>query len=249
MNVVLRAGELLLEHGAEAERVEHTMHSWCRGLGHGMTQVPMDRDTVIVTQNGGLAKTQMRRVRRKAIDMQLLENISHLTHRIERGRIEPVQLAAELRAMAALPRHYSPMVTALIAGIGCGAFCRLFGGDWPAFGLTLLAAMLGSATRTQLLRKRVNGFPAVAAAAAVAAGIVLAVQGIWHVSATIPAALSACVLMLVPGAAFVNAINDAVKGYPLSGLQHAVDASLVVLFIAVGVLFATSLVDLVARLV
>ena len=69
--------------------------------------------------------------------------MSHLRHRVEEGKFDRFLVRQDL-AHRRPPRHYNRGLTVLMVGLACAAFSRLFGGDWPVFGVTLIAASLAS---------------------------------------------------------------------------------------------------------
>lgn len=243
LDSVLWAGQLLMEHGAEAERVEETMRACGSGLGAEWSEVVVTYGALMVTyERSGDFRTKLRCASPKAVDMQLIESISHLSHRVEAGHVQLAEFRATLERIRTTPRHYGPLLTAALGGIGCGAFCRIFDGNWPAFAATCVAASIGFWTRGRLSRKSLNTFLSAFVSAALSSSIVLVVHALFALD-TPEAALSACVLTLVPGAAFIAAAADAVKGHISVGLARGSEAALVILFTALGALLASRLIE------
>ena len=65
--------------------------------------------------------------------------------------------------------------------------------------------------------------------------------GLLHPRGTPEAALAASVVLLVPGTAAINAVEDLIKGHVVVGLARATFAGLVLVFSTLGLLLAMRL--------
>jgi uncharacterized membrane protein YjjP (DUF1212 family) len=175
------------------------------------------------------------------VNMSLIEQLSHLNHRVCRGELNAEQLRAELRSVEAAPRHYSPGLTTLAVALACAAFSRLFQGDWPAFAATFIASASAMWVRHHYAKRAPNRLIFAAFSAAVAGGVVGATQTLFELSRTPAAAYVACVLMLVPGVPAINAAQDFIKGHLTVALSRAAEAALIVLAAALGLLLGLRL--------
>jgi len=242
LEAILYAAQLLMQNGAESERVEHTLQSCGHFLGCEISSAVVTYDALIVTyQSEEGLRTISRSARPRAVNMSLIEEFSHLTHQVERGTVDLAQFRARTLQIESRPRSYSPAFTALIAGLGCAAFCRIFHGDWPATFATLCGASAATWLRQQLARHQVKVLISAAAAGGVSVAVVTLILWTSRLSATPQAAFSACALMLVPGVTLINSVEDAIKGHPVVAMARAAEASLVILFAAMGCLLATTL--------
>ena len=104
--------------------------------------------------------------------MSILEAISHLAHRAEEGKYDRHRVRTELERISATPRRYNRWVTAVLVGLACAAFCRLFGGDWLAMAVTWLAATVAMLIRQELAQRHFNQLLVVIVTAFVAGGLV-----------------------------------------------------------------------------
>jgi uncharacterized membrane protein YjjP (DUF1212 family) len=232
-----------LENGAESERVEHTIRNCGHGLGCQWSEVLVGYNALTVSyESAGEFHTKVRSTRPRAVDLQVIESISALTHRVAAGQVRPAEFRSALERIQSAPRHYSPKLTAVAVAVGCGAFCKLFHGDWGAFFATVFGASLAMRTRQCVIHRGANPYLSTTLAAAVSGTVVAVLETLFAVSATPAAALSACVLMLVPGVTFIDAVEDAVKGHLEVALARAAEAALVILFSTLGVLLANTFV-------
>jgi len=134
-------------------------------------------------------------------------------------------------------------VVAVAVGIACASFGRLLGVDWPAFAAVLFAGTVGQYVRHHLLHRGVNVF-LVAGAIAFLAATLGGIGSILAGSGTINLAMMASILLLVPGVPSTNAQTDIMDGFPTMGSARAVWVLMIMVFAAVGVWFAETLLGL-----
>ncbi|MBC8100864.1 MAG: threonine/serine exporter family protein, partial [Armatimonadetes bacterium] len=151
-----------------------------------------------------------------------------------------VEAQAEIQRIRHQPLHYSRRVIIVAVGMGCAAFCRLFGGDVTAVVTTLIAASIAMFTRQELHKHHLNPL-LIVMLTAFTAGVIAGIGATWRVSERPQAALAASVLLLVPGVPLVNAAGDLLKGYIFTGTMRGVYGALISFCIALGLLLAMAL--------
>jgi uncharacterized membrane protein YjjP (DUF1212 family) len=137
------------------------------------------------------------------------------------------------RLVRETPRH-SIWLVAPAVGMACAAFGRLLGVDWLAVGPVFVAATLGQTLRWRLHSWHVNTF----ITATLVAFFGAALSGLtarWAGSHTVDTAMTAAVLLLVPGVPSLNAQNDILEGRPTLGSARAVWVAVILVFITTGV--------------
>jgi uncharacterized membrane protein YjjP (DUF1212 family) len=241
VDLALTAGQLLMENGAESQRVEETVRLVGTGLGCDWGNVLVSHNAIIVTHaSGDEFRTKIRRVGAMGVNMGLIEGISHLTHRVEEGKYDRFKVRGELERLSAMPRSYHRWVTALTVGLACAAFSRLLDGDWLVFWVTLVAATLAMVVRQELIGRKFNPLLGVITTAFVAGGLVGLINR-FQFSLHLELALAASVLLLVPGVPFINAVEDLIKGHIVVGLARGMASGLTILAIALGLILAIQL--------
>jgi uncharacterized membrane protein YjjP (DUF1212 family) len=241
VDIALTAGELLMKNGAESQRVEETVRLLGTGLGCDWGSVLVSYNTIMVTHaSGSEFRTQIRRVENIGVNMRVIEDISHVAHRVEAGKLDRASVRAKLDQIGAVPRGYNQWVTALAVGSACAAFSRLLGGDWPVFGVALLASGVAVIVRGELAKRGLNALLVVLVTAFAAGGLVGLVSR-FQFSPRPELALVASVLFLVPGVPGINAVEDLIKGHIVVGLARAVNSVLIVLAIVLGPILAVQL--------
>jgi uncharacterized membrane protein YjjP (DUF1212 family) len=206
--------------------------------------VLVSHNAIVVSYHSGPEfRTQNRRISIGPVNMSLIEEISHLVHRVEEGVYDRAKVRAELQRISETPRLYSRWFTvAAVVGLACGAFARLFGGDWPIAAVTVVASSLAMVVRQELAHRNFNYILVVVASAFSATGVV----GLMHLwppfDEQVGIGLAASVLLLVPGVPFINALEDMIKGYNVVGLARVTTAILTILGIALGLLIGMQLI-------
>lgn len=234
MSLSIWAGQMLLQHGADSARVEETVHRIGTGLGADWMDILVTSDSIVATTvNNHEFRTKVRRAPTRGINMTLIDRVSALSYQVASGKLDRFALRARLREMDYLKPEYNRWWIVLAVGLACAAISRFFGGDLAAFGITFAAAALAMALRQELAHRHLNFILVTTATAFVASGLA-ALGTMTGVSATPSAAISASVLLLVPGVPLINGTKDLINGYPMNGVARGVNALVIVLCIAVG---------------
>ncbi len=240
-DLTLWAGQMLLQHGAETERIERSVHRIGTGLGCDWLDILVSPNGLLVTTNsGGEFRTRLRRVVNIGVNMAVLDEISHLTHRIEREPVSLAEVRAELQRIDQMGRHYNRWLVAGMVGLACAAFSQLARGDGAAFVTTLVASGIAMIVRQELGRRDFNLILTVGVTALVA-GLIASTAAALKISATPDTALASSVLLLVPGVPLINAAEDLIKGHMVIGIVRGLTGVLISLAIALGLVLAMRL--------
>jgi len=136
VDLLVQAGSLLLQHGADAGRVEASLEQMEPGLGiERIDAVVMSKTILLTATRRDAHHTRVARVPIIGVNMNVLSEVEQLLGRFQQGQVTAGQLALELDRIARLPHHYSRGVIVAATGLACAAFCRLFGGDWAAMAI------------------------------------------------------------------------------------------------------------------
>ncbi len=133
VDLLVQAGSLLLQHGADAGRVEASLQQMEPGLGIDRIDVVVMSKTILLTATRQDAHhTRVARVPIVGVNMNILNEVEQLLGLFQQGRVTPEPLEVVLARIATVPHHYSRGTVVVAVGLACSAFCRLFGGDWAA---------------------------------------------------------------------------------------------------------------------
>ncbi len=241
IDLALWAGQMLLQTGADAERVEETVHRIGTDLGAEWVDALVSPNALIVTTTSGDEfRTKVRRVNNMGVNMAIVEGISHLTHRVTEGKMDRFAVRAELERLDELPREYNRWVVVLTVGFACAAFCQLFGGDFPVTVVTFFASAAAMFVRQELTSHHFNNF-LVVIGTAFTAGLIASLATTLQLGERPNLALMASVLLLVPGVPLINSIQDMIRGHIVIGLVRGITGLVISLCIALGLLLAMQL--------
>ncbi len=238
IDLSLWAGQILLQHGAETQRVESTVHRLGTNLGCEWMDILVSPNAIVATTiSGEEFRTKIRRVVGLQVDMTKVSAINRLSRRIESGELDRFAVRSELQRISQIPSHYKRWQVVLMVGLACAAFSRLFGGDTVVFGMTFVASAIATFVRQELSRRHFNMFLVVIATAFVA-GLIASLPSAFEWSDDPQIALASSVLLLVPGVALINSADDIIKGHLVTGITRGISGGLVSMGIALGLSLA-----------
>jgi uncharacterized membrane protein YjjP (DUF1212 family) len=239
IDLALWAGQLLMQSGAESQQVEETVHRLGTGLGCDWLDIFVSPNALVITAiSNGEFRTKVRRVVNIGVNLLILVEVNTLVTRVLAGDLNRHQLRSELERVSQSPPHYHRWTVALMVGVACASFSRLFGGDWIIFGITFVAAAIAMLLRQALQKQQLNPFLTVIITAFVASSIA-SVTSLLHRQPQI--ALVSTVLLLIPGVPLINSVQDLLKGYMITGIARGVTGGVIAACIALGLLLAMSL--------
>lgn len=241
IDLCLWAGQMLLQCGANSFRVEESVHRFGTGLGCDWLDVVVRTESLTITaSSGGEFRTKTRRVVRMGVDMTRMMSINTLSRSVERGECSRQQVRAQLEEIDTAVSHYNRWFVIIMVGLACAAFSQLFGGDWPVFGITFLAAAVAMFVRQELAKQHFNPFIIVTICALVA-GLIASLAGLPNVTPVPETALTASVLLLVPGVPLINSLHDFLRGYMSNGVTRGALGLIISFCIALGLIIAISI--------
>ncbi|PID85967.1 MAG: hypothetical protein CSA11_01505 [Chloroflexi bacterium] len=236
IDLCLWAGQMLLQYGANSFRVEESTHRFGTGLGCDWLDIIVRTESITVTaSSGGEFRTKTRRVVGLGVNMACMAAINTVSREIERGELDRVEARRKLEAISHTSGNYNRWVTVGMVGIACGAFSQLFGGDWHILLVTFVAASVAMFVRQEGHKRQFNPF-IVTAVCAVVAGLIASVSVPLKFGTAPEAAMTACVLLLVPGVPLINATHDFLRGYMSNGITRGVLGFIISMCIALGLM-------------
>ncbi|WP_319772228.1 threonine/serine exporter family protein [Breoghania sp.] len=231
----LEAGRMLLSTGAKCTVVRSGMIMVATGLGADRADVRVGFASISVTVGDGpRTVTRMLGVGHHGVNMKLSHRLRSICARAARGEMTCEEVHAELAGAEKASVRYPAFVIALAAGIACAAFGRLLGVDWPAFAPILVAGTIGQWVRMRMVHFHVNGF-VIAGTVAFLSSLLAAFMSIYAGSGLIQVAMTAAVLMMVPGIPAMNSQMDIIEGYPTLGSARALSVGMILIFLTIGV--------------
>ena len=241
-DLVLTAGRMLLEWGANARTVHEAISNLATGLGCDSGDAFCQHAAIIVVlRRGDESHTQMGKVGEHVVNLRRTQNLQEIVLLVSQGKLSCAEAQAALERVPTITKHYPVWFICLATGLACSAFGRLFKSDWVSFLPTLLGAGIGQYVRHTLFHKKYNIFltaGTVSFVAATIAGFGAKTFGSTH----LPLAMVAAVLLLVPGIPVLNAQIDVIEGKPNLAAARALRITFLLLFMALGLSLAQGLV-------
>lgn len=132
-----------------------------------------------------------------------------------------------------------PALVLLLVSLANASFCKLFGGDWIGAAIVFMATFVGFFLRQQMTARALNHY-IIFITSAFVASLCASTSIFFNTSSDI--ALATSVLFLVPGVPLINGVIDIVEGHNLTGLSRIMQASLLIVCIAIGLSFTLLMV-------
>jgi uncharacterized membrane protein YjjP (DUF1212 family) len=236
LDVLIRAGMVMLENGAATYRIAETLTR----LGQALA---LDRVESFATPTGLILEvsdpegtlSQVRRVTNIGVNMNRLALIGNLSRDAAAGQVTQRQIAERLLEIEQHKNLYPNWMVMLGVSIACGAFALLFGGGRIEFAATLVGAALAMLVRIGLRPVQLVPLMTTAAAAFVAtAASSLTCRALGCAQPDVVPV--AAVLQLVPGVPLVTSVIDLATGDIISGVSRGAYATLIAFGIGLGML-------------
>lgn len=243
LDLALKAGRIALQNGAEIFRVEETIEYICRHFGiEEMDAFVLSNGIFLTAYNEGQEMyARVKHVPAKGTHLGIVAEINDLSREITAGHVTVDEAHARLEEIERIPAK-RPISQIVAAGIGSAAFCFLMRNSiWDAVftlfiaGILQGALVLASKIRISKIITNILGGGLITALAIIATEIP------WPFTLDLGNIIIGCIMPLIPGVLFVNAIRDVAGSDFISGIVKLLDALLVFVYIAVGVGFVLSL--------
>lgn len=240
--VCVQSSLMLLQHGAESALVESVARRLGLALGVDAVEIAlMSNGITLATLCGERSSTAVRRNLDRGINMHVVTEVQRILLLAEAGGLKLDEVARRLNEIK--PLRYNRWLVSFMIGLSCACFARIalvsrgIDNDFGTPLLTFVASSVAMSLRQWLATFQFNPLINFAAAAFVATSI--AAQGVrygWVANPKI--AMSACVLLFVPGFPLINAMSDMVKGFINTGVSRGCIALLLLLASCAGIILA-----------
>ena len=234
LNVLLRAGQLLLESGAETYRAEDAALYMFNRLGKGDISIFAVPTMVIIEIDNGEGQTISghRRIRRRAIHRGKIEQVNSIVRSVSEGNLSPEEALSALNALdnaSGLSTFQTLLATAAAAGVFSlllkGGILELIFGFVCCFLAQLAGLFFHKVSMYQFFNSILGGL----VPTLLMLGVRQFLPNIQHEVVVIGS-----MLPLFPGVATVNAIRDAINGDLISGVSRAAEAVMIAVGLGIG---------------
>jgi len=235
----------LMTSGAHTMRIIQNVSRMAHTFGYNMdlsvfqTSIMM---TIISTENKLNRMTTIKKTKPLLLNFTTVSDLSALSWDTYDKKLKYDEVWAKFKEIISQKRMSRWLVLILVACANA-AFCGLFKGDLYAVGLVFMGTLAGFYLRQEMIKKGINHLVVFTTSAFVAS--MLAGMGYaLHLGNTPEIALATSVLYLVPGVPLINSILDIIQGHILTGIARLVNASSLIVCIAIGLFTAMLILGL-----
>lgn len=235
LDLVMDAGQTLLENGSEVFRVQQTMEIMAHSLGVEDFHVYVLTNGIFASALGG-RYAPVRHVPLVRIHLDRVEQVNALSRALAAGALTPAAARAALE-QARAPEHASPAIDLLACVVGSACFGFLFGGGPAEVVVAGLAGLVEQRVVQWFGARGINRIFTLITASALATALAIAARFFVH-SLNPASAIIGALMVLTPGVALTMGIRDILGADYLSGAIRLLDAVLVAGSLACGVALA-----------
>ncbi len=238
LDLILDAGQTMLENGGEVFRAQQTMEIMARSLRLQEFHVYVLTNGIFASArpDGGESLSMVRHVPAVSIHLGRVEAVNELSRELADGQLDLPRARhrlSEAQAVGSTP----PRAEQLACVVGSACFAYLFGGTPVDMLVAAVAGLMESIICQQFGKRRINRIFTDIIAAGIctlwALGVSFFVPALDVNTATIGA-----LMVLTPGVALTMGIRDIINADYLSGAIRLLDAVLIAGSIACGVVLA-----------
>lgn len=239
MELLLQTGQTLMENGANSSRIARLMKRVAiyMNIPEEKLHIHITYTTIMANvSDGNHSITKFQKCYKHGVNMTVISAISKLSIRAFEKNYSLEEFGRQLNGIQGRGRLYTPASVTAGAGIACGAFCLLFGCDWPAFFYTAVCAMVGFQVRHYCNHMNLNPYAGIFIAAFVSTCLAFLAHYLpsstpWH-------PMLACALFIVPGIPLINAVDDLLENFITAGMTRAMNTLLMVGSMSFGIVSA-----------
>ncbi|WP_354625035.1 threonine/serine exporter family protein [Psychromonas sp. MME2] len=237
--IAVKAGQILLQHGAESGLVEQITQRIGVALGAQSIELSVSSDAIVITSLfEGNCITTTRRCYDRGINMHMVCEVLRICVMLEKQLLNAKEVKERLARLE--PYKYNRWAVVVMIGFSCSSFSYFFGGDLPVYITTFIASACAMTLRQELAHRHHNPFVNFALSAFLATTIA-SLGAIYQIGAKPELAMAASVLLFVPGFPLINAASDMLKGHIGTGIARWVFATLLMISVSLGIIASMSI--------
>jgi uncharacterized membrane protein YjjP (DUF1212 family) len=183
--------------------------------------------------------TQIKKTKHLTLNFTIVSELSALSWNTYDKKLSFDEIKQHFNEIISQKRM-SRWLVLLLVSCANAAFCALFKGDIYAISLVFMATLAGFFLRQEMIKLHINHL-VIFTSSAFLASLVAGLGYVFHLGNTPEIALASSVLFLIPGVPLINSILDIIEGHILTGIARLVNASSLIVCIALG-LFASMLI-------
>lgn len=235
LHFAVRAGEIMLQSGAETYRVEDTISRILKSRNFYTVETFVVLTCIIATIDDHNIEpiTSVKRIKNRSTRLDKIALINTLSRQYVNNQISTEEALIQIENIDSVA-SYSPLLIIWATGMSAGFFAIMVGGNHidfiPALMIGLLIAIIKMWLETRniisYLIYFISGFT-------IGTCVVLAS---WLIPTLgVDSVVIGSIMPLVPGLAFTNSIRDMIGDEIISGLSRGIEAFFIAVCIAAGV--------------
>lgn len=235
LDICLTAGRLMIEGGSEMYRVEDTMMRIAHNAGVEDPRVFATPTGIFMSLDGG-DLMQMKQVRDRNINLELVDRVNELSRQFANRKINLTQLREKIIEVASDTPTYPLWLQILGAATFSATLMVLFMDDydWIDFPAAAVVGTIGYVFYVYFKRYTNIRFLSELMAAMVMGLVTIGIHALFK-QTVVDNILIGALMTLVPGLAITNALRDLFMGDLLSGVVRMFEAALTALALGGGV--------------
>jgi len=234
-DLVLFAGQLILENGGETYRVEETMVRMALACGARSVDVFAIPQGIFCTINEGIeTHTRVVRIHHRGFNFAKVLEVNRISRQLSTGTLTIEHAYDELLKVDRMQRRYSTWLRFIAGALASASFSYLLGAHRGSVFVAGMTGLLVMIVMEFLQKRDVLIFVSVAVAGVVTALANLAVKRLWP-GVEFDLAVIGSIMVLAPGLAITTSVRDALFEDLVSASIRGVEAFGVALSIASGV--------------
>jgi len=232
----------LMSSGAHTMRIIQNVSRMAETFGYEMDLSVFQMSiimTIIRKEDSGKLLTQIRKIKNLHLNFTIVSDLSALSWDTYDRHLPFNEVASIYQQIISKKRMNSWLVLFLVAAANA-SFCGLFKGDFMAMLFVFFATFAGFFVKQEMMKKHINHL-VVFTTSAFVASLLAGLGYVFQVGHTPEIALACSVLYLIPGVPLINSILDILEGHVLIGIARLVNATSLIVCIAIG-LFTSMLI-------
>ncbi|MGO1524047.1 MAG: threonine/serine ThrE exporter family protein [Nesterenkonia sp.] len=245
INFVLDLGEALFRYGAGALEVETSIIAVSQAFGMKNTDVDITNQSISLNwaPEGQIPYSRVRVVRSWSNNFKALMAVHQLVTDISAGRLTRAEAEQRLNELTREPKTYPRWMVTVAGAVFASFFASFLGAPIldaaTGFGATILVLWISRLLTTW----RVPEFFTLAAGGFTATAIGMAAFG-FGADVTPSMVVAGGLMILLPSARIVSAIQDAINGFPLTSAGRLVSSMIAFAGMTAGIMAAVVIADL-----
>lgn len=247
LDLAVRVGELLLRCGAGTRDVDSSVLAVAAAAGFDRVEVDITSQSLLVQATTDVGTiTVLRVVRSSTRDYARLVEVHRFVEALVAGRIGREEAGRRLKQIRRARRRWPRWSVSAAYGLLAASVALLLGAHLAAVGLSLVSAAGIDQVGRFLGRRDLPSFYLSAVGGAVATvfawgALWLSTTGVYAMStADFAFVVAGGIVVLLPGLATTASVEDAVNGYPVTGIGRLFGVGLTSAGIIVGVALGLS---------